>query len=205
MLSDSALLITGAALAAIVGGALLLRRRTLAAPPTSAVAGRSVAPAAQVEPQPPVATQPMPEPAAYGAHLAPGEPWRGSTTVRRAGGDSAAPFSADPAGPAAGGPVARAPGGGAGGGAGQSRIEALVLRAALEDALEHLVEVYGEEYLDAFYARRLRRNVDPYRELVAAASDPAVSQQGLRQAAEAEEALRKVVASARDRARKANG
>lgn len=83
----------------------------------------------------------------------------------------------------------------------QTRIETLVLRAALEDALEHLVEVYGEEYVDAFHARRIRRNVEPYRKMVAASDDPAIVQDGLRQATEAEEALKKVVTAVRQSVR----
>lgn len=79
----------------------------------------------------------------------------------------------------------------------QSKIETLVLKAALEDALGHLAEVYGPDYLDAFQARRIKRNVEPYRKLMSSTEDAAVASQGLRQAAEAEEALALVVAAVR--------
>ncbi|MGV2978824.1 hypothetical protein ACERNI_01270 [Camelimonas sp. ID_303_24] len=147
MLSDSALLVTGAAFAAILGGAWYLHRRAL---------GETRAPA----PTAPVVVR---EPAA-----------------------SVAPAVA----PLTGGPVRP-------GVAGQSKIETLVLKAALEDALEHLAEVYGQEYLDAFHARRMGRNVEPYRKLMAAVDDPAMAGQGLRQAQEAEDALNAVIAAVR--------
>lgn len=79
----------------------------------------------------------------------------------------------------------------------QSKIETLVLKAALEDALGHLAEVYGPDYLDAFQARRIKRNVEPYRKLMSSTEDASVASQGLRQAAEAEEALALVVAAVR--------
>ncbi len=147
MLSDSALLVTGAAFAAILGGAWFLHRRTLAdahvpAPPAAA-AVRVTAPSVQ----PAVA------------------PLAGSAVK-------------------IGAPA-------------QSKIETLVLKAALEDALEHLAEVYGQEYLDAFHARRMGRNVEPYRKLMSAIDDPAMASQGLRQAQEAEDALNAVIAAVR--------
>jgi len=156
MLSDTALLVTGAAFAAILGGAWLLRRRTLAGPQAPAAYIASKAPAAHVAP----------------ANRAPQPP-------------------VSPASPFMAGEAAKfdAPA--------QSRIEALVLKAALEDALEHLAEVYGPEYLDAFHARRMGRNVEPYRKLVAAVNDPARASQGLRQAQEAEDALNAVVMAVR--------
>lgn len=147
MLSDTALLVTGAAFAAMLGGVWLLRRRTLVEP---------TAPAAHVRPVSAAATPSI------------------SSTPSLLAGEAV-------------GPDASA----------QSKIEALVLKAALEDALEHLAEVYGPEYLDAFHARRMGRNVEPYRKLVAAVTDPARASQGLRQAQEAEDALNAVIRAVR--------
>jgi hypothetical protein len=45
----------------------------------------------------------------------------------------------------------------------RSSVEAMVLRAGLEDTLCYLVEIYGVDYLDAFLERRIRRNVQPFR------------------------------------------
>lgn len=54
-------------------------------------------------------------------------------------------------GPVASGTIGKAP----------FNAEALVLRAALEDCLCHLVELYGPDMLDPFLERCLRRSIAP--------------------------------------------
>ncbi|MFC0283458.1 hypothetical protein ACFFJB_07540 [Camelimonas abortus] len=177
MLSDTAMMITGLAFAAIAGGAWLLRRRAMAdaaRPAQPAQAARPV-----VRPSPPFA-------GAGGAAF----PDPGVT----------APAHSQPAMAAVARAAARVPAAARG----TERAEAQALRAALADALEHLAEIYGVEYLDAFEARRMRRNITPCREMAAAATDPELARTGAEQADRAEKALRGVVAEVRARLARAS-
>lgn len=204
MLSDTALLVTGLAFVSILGGAWALHRRTL--PKSAAPSPAMSAPAMSA---PVMSAQTALQSAPFAAAPSPSTMAASVATAQTAAYADAggAPQTAAKAAIAAGQTAAmpKPPPAGAATSRAQAKIETLVLRAALEDALEHLVEVYGEEYLDAFYERRLRRNVVPYRKQMASSEDPVVAQQGLRQAAEAEDALKRAVSAVRNTVKTAQG
>lgn len=186
MLSDTALMVTGGAFAVIVGGVWALHRRALANQEAQQAPAR--------RPPPPVAPMRTNDPAfdlsphvrAPSGH-GPARGGEARANVRGAGAldgaRDAAPDGARRAGRDDAVTLA------------QARIEAQVIRAAVEDALGRLVDVYGPEYVDAFYARRVRRNVAPYRQLAASAANPATARATLRQANAAEAALQGVASA----------
>lgn len=169
MLSDTALIVTGVAFVSILGGAWALRRRAHSGPAAFKA--------------PVTVREPGVRGDALQEKMLQEESLQKKVQQERAW--SHTPAAA--AGGRDGGPA----------GSRQAEMETLVLRAAVEDALERLVDVYGPEYLDAFYARRVRRNVEPYRRLVEVAGDTAMARESLRQAAAAEQALQSVVAAVR--------
>lgn len=80
----------------------------------------------------------------------------------------------------------------------RASIEAMVLRAGLEDTLCHLVEIYGIDYLDQFLERRVRRNVEPFRSQIdQARSSPQALDLWMEHAQDAENILKATIDAVR--------